>query len=154
MCLNSSIFIWFFFIICTSSLIFLSGGSIVKNSPANVVDLGLILGLGRSLGQGNGNPRQYSWLGNLMDRGAWQAMFHGITELILSDYTTNWRSLLVIKISIFCNSFPIFLWFLSMVFFSSLSIFKTVVTSMSLLPWEWFLKFLWFLLMSSIVLVS
>ena len=40
------------------------GGSVVKNLPANVGDMGLISGLGRSLGEGNGNPFQYSCLGN------------------------------------------------------------------------------------------
>ena len=42
-------------------------------------DMGLILGLARSSGGGNGNPLQYSWetLGNLMDRGAWRAPVHG-----------------------------------------------------------------------------
>ena len=42
-----------------------------KESTCNVGDPGLIPGLGRSPGEGNGNPLQYSYLGNLMDRGAW-----------------------------------------------------------------------------------
>ena len=48
----------------------------VKNLPAkagDTRDVGSTPGLGRSLGEGNGNPLQYSCLGNLMDRGAWQA---------------------------------------------------------------------------------
>ena len=45
----------------------------VKNLPANVEDVGLIPGSGRSLGEENGNPLQYSCLGNPMDRGALQA---------------------------------------------------------------------------------
>ena len=45
----------------------------VKNPPANVGDLGLIPGLGRSPGKGNGNPLQYFCLKNPMHRGAWQA---------------------------------------------------------------------------------
>ena len=45
----------------------------VKNLPANAGDVGSIPGLGRSPGEGNGNPLQYSSLDNLMDRGAWQA---------------------------------------------------------------------------------
>ena len=49
------------------------GGSAVKNLPANAGDTGLIPGLGRFPGKGNGNPLQYSCLGNPMDRGAWQA---------------------------------------------------------------------------------
>ena len=56
----------------------------VKNLPADVGDtgdMGLITGLGRSPGGGNGSPLQYSCLDNPMDRGAWRATVHGITEL-------------------------------------------------------------------------
>ena len=56
------------------------GGLVVKNSPANAGDMGLIPGLGRSPGEGNGNPLQYSCLGNLMDRGAWWATVHGAAK--------------------------------------------------------------------------
>ena len=49
------------------------GGSVVKNLPANAGDTGLIPGPGRSSGEGNGIPLQYSCLENPMDRGAWQA---------------------------------------------------------------------------------
>ena len=49
------------------------GGSVVKNPPANAGDVGSISGSGRSPGGGNGNPLQYSCLGNLMDRAAWRA---------------------------------------------------------------------------------
>ena len=49
------------------------GGSVVKNPPANAGDVGLIPGLGRSPGEGNGNPFHYFCLGNHMDRGAWRA---------------------------------------------------------------------------------
>ena len=52
-------------------------GSVVKNLPANAGDAGLILGLGRFPGEGNGNPPQYYCLENLMDRGAWQAAVYG-----------------------------------------------------------------------------
>ena len=45
------------------------GGSVVKNPPANEGDVGLIPGSRRSPGKGNGNPLQYSCLGNPMDRG-------------------------------------------------------------------------------------
>ena len=55
-------------------------GSLVKNPPANAVDAGSIPGLGRSRGEGNDNPLQYSCLGNPMDRGAWQATVHGIAK--------------------------------------------------------------------------
>ena len=47
------------------------GGSEVKVSASNTGDLGLIPGLGRSPGEGNGNPLQYSCLENPMDGGAW-----------------------------------------------------------------------------------
>ena len=56
------------------------GGSVVKNLPANTEDIGLILGSGKSPGEGNGNPCQYSCLGNPMDRGIWQATIHGVTK--------------------------------------------------------------------------
>ena len=52
----------------------------VKNLPANTRDTGPIPGLGRSSGGGNGNPLQYSCLGNPMDRGAWQAMAHEVRK--------------------------------------------------------------------------
>ena len=45
------------------------GGSVVKNPPANAGDASLIPVLGRSPGEGNGNPLQYSYLGNPIDRG-------------------------------------------------------------------------------------
>ena len=56
------------------------GGSLVKNLPANVGDAGSIPGSERSLGERNGNPVQYSSLGNPTDRGAWQATVHGVTK--------------------------------------------------------------------------
>ena len=52
----------------------------VKNPLANAGDAGLIPGLGRSTGEGNGNSLQYSCLGNPMDRGAWWATAHGIPK--------------------------------------------------------------------------
>ena len=56
-------------------------GVSVKNLPANAGDVGSIPGLGRSPGEGNGNPLQYSCLGNLMDRGAWRATVHGVSRV-------------------------------------------------------------------------
>ena len=56
---------------------------VVKNPPTNAgdtTDTGLIPGLGRSPGEGNANPFQYSWLENFMDRGAWWATVHGVTK--------------------------------------------------------------------------
>ena len=54
------------------------GDSVVKNLHADAGDMGLILGLGRSLREGNGNPLQYSCLESPMDRGAWWATVHGV----------------------------------------------------------------------------
>ena len=54
------------------------GDSEVRNLSANAGDSGSIPGLGRSLGEGNGNPLQYSCLENPMDRGAWWATVHGV----------------------------------------------------------------------------
>ena len=59
----------------------------VKNPPANggdIRDMGLISGLGRSPGEGNGYLLQHSCLENSMNRGAWQDTVHGITK---SDMT-------------------------------------------------------------------
>ena len=66
------------------------GGSV---SVCNAGDQGLIPGLGRSPGEGNGNPLQYSYLENPMDRGAWQAKVHGVakswTQLSDSAHTVH-----------------------------------------------------------------
>ena len=51
-----------------------------KESPANAGDAGSSPGSERSPGEGNGNPFQYSCLGNPVDRGAWQAIVHGVTK--------------------------------------------------------------------------
>ena len=56
------------------------GGSQVKVSACNAGDLGLIPGSGRSPGEGNGTPLQYSCLENPMDRGAWWATVHGVAK--------------------------------------------------------------------------
>ena len=56
---------------------------VVKNPPANAGDardVGSIPGSGRSLGGGNDKKRQYSCLGNPMDRGAWRATVHGVAK--------------------------------------------------------------------------
>ena len=56
------------------------GDSVVKNLPVNAGDtgdVGLIPGLGKSPGEGNGNPLQYSCQVNPMDRGTWWATVHG-----------------------------------------------------------------------------
>ena len=56
---------------------------VVKNPPANagdIRDVGWIPGSGRSPGEGNGNPLQYSCLGNPMDRGTWKATVYGVKK--------------------------------------------------------------------------
>ena len=53
----------------------------------NVRNTGLIPGWGRSPGEGNGNPLQYSCLGNPMGRGAWQATVHRVVELDTTEAT-------------------------------------------------------------------
>ena len=56
------------------------GGSDSKESNCNAGDLGLIPGLGRSPGEGNDYPVQYSGLENSMDRRDWQATVHGVAK--------------------------------------------------------------------------
>ena len=65
------------------------GGSDGKASAYNAGDPGLIPGSGRSPGELNGNPLQYSCLENPTDRGAWGATVHGVTKsrTQLSDFT-------------------------------------------------------------------
>ena len=67
----------------------LSGGSVVKNPPANAEDLGSIPGSGRSPGEGNGNPLQYSCLGNPMDKEAWGYSQWGSTESDTTEQLNN-----------------------------------------------------------------
>ena len=57
------------------------GGSDSKESACNIGDPGSISELGRSPGEGNGNPLQYPCLGNPMVRGVWQATVHGVTRV-------------------------------------------------------------------------
>ena len=74
-----------------------SGATVVKNPPANVGDAGLIPGSGRFPGGGNSNPLQYSCLENPMDRGAWRATAHGVS---------NSRTRLSMHTQVICRSFP------------------------------------------------
>ena len=57
-----------------------TGSSADKELACNEGDLGSIPGLGRSPGEGNGNPLHYSFLGNPMDREAWWATVHGVAK--------------------------------------------------------------------------
>ena len=62
------------------------GGSV---SACNAGDEGFIPGLGRSPGEGNGNPLQYSCLESPMDRGAWWATVHGVAELDMTKQLSH-----------------------------------------------------------------
>ena len=66
------------------------GGSVVKDLPADAGDSGSISGLRRSPGGGNGNPLQYTYLENPMDRGARQSTVHEVTKE--SDMTERLNS--------------------------------------------------------------
>ena len=70
--------VWFFQQMCLLNACCFPGGSDSEESACNVGDLGSIPGSGRSPGEGNGNPLQYSCLENSMDRGAWRATLHGV----------------------------------------------------------------------------
>ena len=67
------------FLFCVISFSF-PGGSVVKNLPANVRNRGLIPGSGRSPGEGNGSPLQYSCLEKSMDREAWWVTIHRVAK--------------------------------------------------------------------------
>ena len=64
-----------------------------KNLSTNAGDTSLIPGLGRSPGEGNGNPLQYSCMENSMDRGAWQATVHGGHKRFVHDLATKQQQL-------------------------------------------------------------
>ena len=70
------------------------GGSDGEESACKIGNLDSFSGLGRSPGEGNGNPLQYSGLENTMNRGAWQAAVHGITkksnDWATNTFITNW----------------------------------------------------------------
>ena len=65
------------------------GGSVVQNLPAGAGDSGLIPGSGRSPGEGNDSPLQYSCLENPLDRGAWRATVHGTAESDMTEQLTH-----------------------------------------------------------------
>ena len=66
--------------ISSQHMIGFPGGSVVKNPAASAGDMGLIPRLGRSPTEGNSNPLLYSYLGNPMDREAWQATVQEVTQ--------------------------------------------------------------------------
>ena len=86
------IVLWWTCMYLYTSLGIFPGSLEVKASACNVGDLGLIPGTGRSPGEGNGNPFQYSCLENPMDEGTWWATVHGVTESQTqwSDFTINY----------------------------------------------------------------
>ena len=69
---------------CCAYIVFFPGSSDGKESTYNTGDSSSIPGLGRSPGQGNGNPPRYSCLENSMDRGAWWTIVHGVTKTFTS----------------------------------------------------------------------
>ena len=77
---------------------FLGGSDGKEPSTCNAGDLVLIPGLGRSPGEGNGYPLQYSGLKNYMDRGTWQATVHGVTksQIQLSDFHFHYSPLVLL----------------------------------------------------------
>ena len=83
----------------TTTLLGFPGGSDGKASASNAGDPGSILGSGRSPGEGNGNPLQYSCLEDSMDRVAWEATVHGVTksQTRLSDFTFSLSLISFIK---------------------------------------------------------
>ena len=82
------------------------GSSDGKESACKAEDLGLIPGLGRSLGGGNGNQLQYSCLENPMDRGAWRATIHGSQRVGHKWATKHTRKLLTYFLNRCSYQFP------------------------------------------------
>ena len=74
------VFVFVFVLLFGYIILGFTGGSAGKESVCNARDLGLIPGLGRSPGEGNGHTLQYSCLENPMDRGTWRATVHGVKK--------------------------------------------------------------------------
>ena len=73
------------------------GALVVTESTCSAEGPGSVVGSGRFPGEGNGNPYQYSCLGNPMDRGAWQATVHGVSRVGHDLVTKQQSSLRVNK---------------------------------------------------------
>ena len=73
--------LWVWYLTWSKRTLGFPGGSVAKNMLANAGDMGLIPGLGRFSEERNGNPIQYSCLGNPVDRGAWRATVHEVTRV-------------------------------------------------------------------------
>ena len=77
---EEAVFVFVFVLLFGYIILGFTGGSAGKESVCYARDLGLIPGLGRSPGEGNGNPIQYSCLENPMDRGTWRVTVHGVKK--------------------------------------------------------------------------
>ena len=77
------------------------GGSDSKESACNAGDLGSIPGLGKSPGEGHGNPLQYSCLENSTDRGAWRATVHATAKSLTQLSVISWNLMLWFNLSLF-----------------------------------------------------
>ena len=100
-----------------------TGASVGKESACNAGDLGLIPGLGRSSGEGTGNPLHYSCLENSMDKRTWWATIHGLTmsQMQLCDFPflsfcvhccvniCNWLFLTRVFLSVGLEPFPLYI---------------------------------------------
>ena len=74
------------------------GGAVVKNPPANAGEVGWVLVLGRSPGGENGNPLQYFYPENSVDRGAWQATVYGAkSDATVHTRPNDQRSIILFK---------------------------------------------------------
>ena len=85
----ASLFLCYFLVTKTGFELLCCLGSDGKESARNAGDTDLIPGWGRYPGEGNGNPLQYSCLGNPMDRGAWQATVHRVSPQEGKESDTN-----------------------------------------------------------------